>query len=81
MSITAQTPHHDRVFCTSKVRKHQPPGASALAIVELMIGDSWSALCEECARDAFNALGFLITSKTGESIAQLVGLKKRKAKS
>lgn len=78
--IEARTARDGEV-CTSHVRKHRmrlaPPPA---AILGFTIGGATGTLCEECARDAFNALGFLITSVTGESVAQLVGLKKRKAK-
>lgn len=39
---------------------------------------SESQLCVKCARELFNALGFIIMSQTGESIQRLVGLTKRR---
>lgn len=35
-------------------------------------------LCVRCAKELFNALGFIIMSQTGESIQRLVGLSKRR---
>lgn len=35
-------------------------------------------LCEQCARNTFNALGFVLMSATGESLKALVGLTKVK---
>lgn len=35
-------------------------------------------VCLKCARRLLNALGFMIISHTGESVAQLVGLARRR---
>lgn len=55
-------------------------GADTRAIVSLDIDGAAKDLCDGCARKVFSALGFMITSVTGESIQQLVGLRKRGAK-
>jgi hypothetical protein len=49
------------------------------AVLVARVGDSTSVvLCIQCAKNLFSALGFMICSKTGDSIERLVGLKKRR---
>lgn len=80
MSITCST--IDSAFatrCTSEIREHRFEDTPN-AVLRLDIGQSSSWLCIECARKVFTAVGFMITSKTGESVAQLAGVAKGKRK-
>lgn len=68
----------DVIACTSDVSKHAQ--LRTPAVLAVTIGDAHARLCEECARDTFNALGFVICSITGESVSQLAGVTKRRSK-
>lgn len=77
--IEARTLHHTET-CACGVKNSS---CKKKATVELMIdpGDELGtavAMCTACAKEVFNALGFCLVSVTGESVARLVGLSKRK---
>lgn len=67
----------DVVACTSNVQKHAV--ARGPAVIALTIGDSHVRVCEECARDMLNALGFMVSSVTGKSLPTLLGLTKKRS--
>jgi hypothetical protein len=50
------------------------------AVFDFSIGGKESLLCERHALDTFNALGYMLASVTGKSIAALAGVRERKSK-
>lgn len=77
MSIHVSRTEHAN--CESQVQAHDDVAAEAE--LSLSIGSNEPVnLCIDCARKVFNVVGFMVMSATGESIEQLVGLKKKRTK-
>lgn len=77
MSIHVSRTEHAN--CESQVQTHDDVAAEAE--LSLSIGSNEPVnLCIDCARKVFNVVGFMVMSATGESIEQLVGLKKKRTK-
>lgn len=67
--------------CTSGSERHRTD-SSAVRTAELRvdIGDTSNWLCIPCAKDLFTCTGVLIISITGQSVAELAGIKKKRRK-
>lgn len=63
-------------LCSSKRELHK--NAPATAVLAVGVGDAEMDLCIECARTLFTTVGFMITTVTGESVAELAGVAKPK---